>query len=470
MQSRVHGWVLLGSLAGLNGVGAGCDDGGAVAVPALAAPGAFDVAAEGAPGPRQAPFGVTSSSRAFPWARGRADFATRVSRSERTTQPVVVSAAPLDFDAQDFDNLACERALALPDAGAVNVPATGGKAEGCAAASFSQRYFSVTVRPGELVTVRFDSDAVDGRLWLASGTACERAPGACFDSWAWYQRGLALAGTPGAAVTHVVSVIADSSAADLAYDLVVERTPLAANASCADALPLDGVALKGDFTAAGVEPVEAMLRRALYYTLEIPPMTRARVRVASDAGLFAYLRRGCDGDLFAAGDELSNTGDAPLVAEVLIGSSWHLAAGPFELAVDFAPLADEAACDRPAELAVGDRVELALEQGGAGPATCWCFQVTRALHAAVAVPAGKTLELVADAESGAMLIELPGMCAAQCGDNSAFGWTGTPARLVLANDGEVDVVRQVLVTANALWHEDGTSSYPPVTLDVRAFE
>jgi len=475
-MSRLGQRCVLGLWFGL-GVGvAGCDAGeGPSEVPGLAAPGegALDVAADA---PRASRFGVGSSfaPRTLPRAPARPVLPTHVSRGERADAPGNVTVADdiglgavIDGALDALDNLSCEQALPLPDAGAVRVPGTGGQLPGCSTSSLSQRFFSVTARPGELVTVRFDSDAADGMLWLAAGPSCALDAGACFHDWAWSRGGIVLAGGHDAPVSHVVSVIADRGAADHTYGLTVERTRAAPNGTCEDARPLVVGTTRHDFTGAGVEPPTAMFRRALHYTIEIPPMTRARVGLTSEAGLFAYLRRDCAEDFNFASDELSNTGDTPLLAQLVVGSGQHLAAGPFELTLTLSPLAPEAACDNPVELAVGARAVLDVEGGGDGPASCWCFRVTRGLHAAVSVPAGGVVEVVGDAASGATLIELPDECAAECGSNAAFGWAGGPARLGLVNDSDRDAVRHVLVTSNAEWHEDGTTSSPPVTLEVR---
>jgi len=94
-------------------------------------------------------------------------------------------------------------------------------------------------------------------------------------------------------------------------------------------------------------------------------------------------------------------------------------------------------------------------------------------HVAIPVPAGGSVVVSALTvmESGAQLIEVPEACADTCGDTFASGWGASPAEVVLDNEGDSEVVRHFIVTANEVWTADGTdSTFPPVTVTVSASE
>jgi len=315
-------------------------------------------------------------------------------------------------------------------------------------------------------------EAAAGRMWFSTVASCP-ADGACLAGWEWLAGEAAVANRGRFPIRELIAVtIADWSAAT-SYTLEVTREELAPNASCATALPLGAGVTDQDLAGAGVEPSGHGLRRGLYYSVEIPPMTRARVRASGNPAAMAFLRRECGDDIEAASDDLSNTTQAPLTAVVVAGPMWNNDLTPIDLALELTPLAPEAACDRALAMVIGDAATFAVEGGAAGPAGCWCFQRTHVLNVAVTVPAGQSVIVagISSADSGATLIELPEACAASCGDNSAFGWGETPAELRISNDSALDQVHHLIVTSSEVWNAEGTSSsFPPVTLTIEATE
>jgi len=380
--------------------------------------------------------------------------------------------APLD--ASDLDNNTCQQAVRLPDGGAVNVATDAARSKGCEQSSYSQRFFNVTVAPGEVVTVTSPSpDAAGSNMWFSSSDGCAPADGACLAGFEWLWGGAAMTNTGRFPVRQVVAVTTSTSCVESSYQLEVRREKLAINASCETALPLGEVVTNQDMAGASVEPSGHGLRRGRYYSVEIPPMTRGKVRVSGSPSAAAYIRKDCSDDIIASSDEISNTTTAMMTAVVVAGPMWSNDVTPLDLALDLTPLAPEADCDQPRVMAGGDSATFDVEGGAQGPASCWCFSPTRVLNVAVNVPAGHTVAVagLSAADSGATLIELPDSCADACGDNAAFGWGEIPAELRFTNDSIHDQVRHLIVTSNAVWNAEGTSSsFPPVNVTVEVVE
>lgn len=398
------------------------------------------------------------------------DRATRASAFEPATAVDDVVTEPLDGTA--LDNLSCDQAVALPDSGVIDVPAHGdvGQGDGCFAQTYyHQRFFSVPVAPDEVVVVSSPS-AMSVPLWLNAAPACDTPPEACRTEWTSVSPGVALANSTKSVADRIVSVMVNPNAPfdEDSYDLVVERERLAPHAACAN--PRDmGAALEGErFVGASVEPNTIPLRRALYYTTVVPPMSRARVDITGDDYLYSYLLWDCDSRDWSAQGQIANTTNEARPLIVMLGTYRGLADERFDLSLEVSELVPEAACDQPLEMSVGDSATLEIALGDDLTDGCWCMPSARKVHVAVTLPASSTVVVrgTAGEEGGAVLVELPEQCSEACGNNVSFGWGETPAELLFVNEGTEPVERQLMVSTQEVWDEDGTTRHPPVTLTV----
>lgn len=369
------------------------------------------------------------------------------------------------LDGASLDNDSCEAAVALPDDGARAVPT-------------DERFFKVAIGPGEVVTVK-SPQGLSISLWMSAAPACDVV--ASDSDWTALWGGIVLANPGRDTIERVITVNATPSADLQAFDLDVTRARIAEHTRCEDARPLPAAGLRGErMSRAGVSATDAAhwFSRALYYSVEIPPMTRAIPSVTTHSHAVVVTSLGltvfddCADETPSFFPELANATDAPLTGIIEFGAQWE-PDDRFDLSVAFEPLGADASCERPRTLAAGEGATFDIQGGGVGPGSCGCLSPRRVGHLDVTVPAGGGVVARAQtvAESGTQLIEVPEACADVCGDLFASGWGETPAELVLTNDGDRDVVRHFIVTANEVWDADGThSTFPPVTVTVTAAE
>lgn len=381
-------------------------------------------------------------------------------------RPFPDKAAARPMNGARLDNLTCETAARIPDAGVINVPITkDNPREGCQAEQYTQRFFKVTAQPNEVVWVTVDgpggpNDFSD--LYLSASAECRYNADGCMVDSGWHYRSVGFENTTKAPVEHFVSLTTAPWTPQQSFSLKVERATRAANADCGKALPLtDGLRVEGlrGSVAFGTQS-------SLFYYVDVPARSRIAVKSLDGTAIFHDT---CDtSGQFSANGDFSNAGDTSKRVFVEVQRNWWDEPN-FDIALSLAQLAPEASCASPRTLAVGDVAELPVDAGGQGPAQCWCISPERSLFVDVEVPPNSSVSvvgIVANEQSGAQLIELPSACADSCGDNASFGWSESPATLVFDNDSAEATVRRLLVTSNQVWHEDGTVDFPPVSLSV----
>lgn len=365
-----------------------------------------------------------------------------------------------------LDNLTCETAVRLSDAGVVNVPVTkNNPREGCADQQYQQRFFKVSAQPNEVVWVTVDGPAGPddfSNLWLSTDAACTFEPEACTINSAWQYRSIGFENTTKAPIEHFVSVTTSDWTTQPSFSLKVDRAQRAANAECGKALPLtDGLHIAGKNGS-----VTWGTQSSLFYYVDVPALSRLEVEAGGGA---AFFHETCDAEAMSSNSNTyGNLGATTKRVFVEVQRYWWDAPS-FDVGLSVVPLAPEASCTSPRSLAVGDVAELPVAAGAQGPAQCWCASPERSIYVDVEVPAKSSVSVVgvvANEQSGAQLIELPSACPEACGDNAAFGWSQSPATLVFDNDTAEATVRRLLVTSNQVWQEDGSSEFPPVSLSV----
>ncbi|MFO0748585.1 MAG: hypothetical protein U1F43_23415 [Myxococcota bacterium] len=443
--------------------GAGCDAGGESGDGAPAAPSAAFQLALARPGAERV------ESR---WGLDRQALALDVGRPTLTRPGVAVHTPPVIAG----DNATCESAARLDDRGLVGMTFGGGETPaGCFDHGFVgqlARYYAVTVGAHEVATVRLDqAGQADGWAWMEAAAGCGDLGAACGGGWASVTGGVAIQNDGDAPVDRIVAVMASEVVADRGYALTLERAPLAPNATCAGALPLDP-SVEHTLAEGGLAPNNLGLTGTLYFTVAIPAHTRASASLDFGDGdlqaLALYMGTGCLENESRFMPELANASDQPLLATVLVAQGCGSSDAPFRIDVDFAPLAAASSCESPAALAVGDTLSLDLEQGGNGPASCGCLLPTRAEFLTVTVPAGATVDVSATvagdgSQGSASMVSLDSACTSECGFDFVFG-SGGVATLTLTNDdASAPLEKTVLVVGQPGWVE-GFTVAPVATL------
>lgn len=377
---------------------------------------------------------------------------------------------PPTFDPADA-GLRCVDAIPI-DRGLLGIPVSGGgSGTSCFGGPWPTRYFRLTVNPNELAEVRvLRASSSTETVWLVAQPDCDSQPSEgqwkCGAEWVNATTGLVVQNTGPAPVSWIIGARRlNHGAVAETFDLEVTRHRPAANSTCAAAAPVTGPTFEVDPKGAGVT-TDDTYQRALYYVVEVPPMTRVTVRPTSMTHHYLFVQERCDGERL---HELYNRGDSPMKALIVVHDVHVMDDPPFGVEVVFEPVADEGFCDSPARLEPGGRLEIEPEFGGPAPEQCWCVASGRVIYVEVVVPAGAAVEVVGETDdetASVVLADQPAQCAADCGFQPAFGFEGE-ASLRLVNESGADRVFHLVVVSSAGWSETSTPEDPPVRLTAR---
>lgn len=367
--------------------------------------------------------------------------------------------------------LACGDAIPI-DRGLVGIPVSGGgSGTACFAGAWPTRYFALTVNPDEIAEVRVVVDApTDETVWLVAQPGCDSRPAdgqwQCGVGWTHTHSGLVIQNSGAGAATWIIGARRlDHGAVAATFDLEVTRQRPAENATCAAASGVSGHAFKVDPAGAGVTD-DPTYRRALYYEVQIPPMTRATVRPLDLTHHYLFLQEECGGERL---NELYNREEVPVSALVVVHDVHGMGDPAFGVELVFGPVAAEGFCDSPIRLEPGETVEVEPKLGGPAPEQCWCVASGRVVYVEVLVPAGAEVEVrgeTGDETASVVMADQPAQCAAGCGLEPAFGFEGV-ATMRLQNESDEAKSYHLLVESRAGWSETSSPEDPAVRLTAR---
>lgn len=360
------------------------------------------------------------------------------------------------------------------DQGLLGVPlpsAAGGS--GCFGGSWPTRYFTLTVGPNELAEVRIvGQELLDDTVWLVAQPSCESrlVPGTwqCGEGWVNSAHGLVIQNS-GAQPQHWVLAARrlDQGNANGTFDLDVTRRTPAPNATCESAEPVVGTSFLVDPEGAGVTG-DSTYKRALYYEVEVPPMSRATVSPTEMTHHYLFLMAGCRGERL---HELYNPSSSSIRAIVVAHDVHGMDDPAFRAALVFEPVLAEGFCETPAQLVIGGEIEVQPKNGGPSPGQCWCVANGRVVFVEVEVAPGDTVEIegdTGDSTASVIIADQPGQCVSECGMAPAFGFEGS-ASLRLVNGSNESRRFQLLVQSVPGWSETSSPDEPPVKLRARRF-
>ncbi|AKF02889.1 myxococcus cysteine-rich repeat containing protein [Sandaracinus amylolyticus] len=355
--------------------------------------------------------------------------------------------------------------------------ATGGPrptGTGCEAGSDSALYYAVQIPPmtvAQLVaTPASGTDIAMVQQDTCGGTS------ACVSATDSAPETLRLANATAAMVTRYVAVHGSTtSTLTGTFSLAATFQPLAPNASCASAEPVDSTTgtLRGESTTlGGPRPAgEGCATNTggsgtLYYSVTVDPGSAVDVVTSTGASFdrVMVIKDACDAtactyhtDADPEAGRIVNTTSAPITRIVAV-HPYSTASGTYDIAFNYTDLADNAACAAATPITEGSPALTGQSLAGGGPRPvgtgCSTSGDSRTLYYTVTIPSMRAVDVVATPTSGDIVLLTQDSCgAAACSSRSD---SGSPERARLVNTSASAVTRLVSV------HGTSASAAAPV--------